>query len=138
MLAGAPVGALSKKTLCASEPNAYVTVPPTVRLIRPGVNCSAGVAWTVASRTGVGLPGSFGSDGPISDEYPPHAPSATIMNGARSLDAPRRMVRMEVVLSLVRVGRAATSQERKRPCGAGQNSRRQRLMRRAVERAGAF
>src|SRR5690349_16286456 len=69
-----------------------------MRLIRPGVNCSDGVAWTVASRTGVGSPGSPGSVGPVGEEYPPHAPSAAIMNGARSLDAPRKMVRMEVVL----------------------------------------
>src|SRR5262249_31295903 len=97
------------------------------------VNCSAGVAWTVASDTGVWSVGSGVSVGAVG-EYPPHAASATIASGARSLDAPREIVCMGVVLSLFLVGRAIQSQERKRPSEAGQNSRTERSMRRAAQR----
>src|SRR6185503_13156194 len=74
MFAGAPAGALSKKTLCPSEPNSNVVVPPTASTTDGGVNRSAGVACTVAAATG-GVPGSTGPVGPVDPPYPspPHA-----------------------------------------------------------------
>src|SRR5512143_1047177 len=47
MSAGAP-GAAPKKTLCATEPNAKVTVPPATMFTGDGLNEILGVALTVA------------------------------------------------------------------------------------------
>src|SRR5688572_29932420 len=83
MFAGAPAGALSKKTLCPSEPNSNVTVPPIASTTDGGVNRSAGVACTVAAATGA-VPGSTGPVGP-SDPYPspPHAAAKKAAAAAR-------------------------------------------------------
>ena len=58
MVAGAPAGSLSKKTLWATLPNAKVTVPPTLSEMFAGVKAIDGVALTCAAETGGAFPAS--------------------------------------------------------------------------------
>src|SRR3954453_2330980 len=62
MSAGTPARA-SKKTLCATEPNAKVTTSPAFTVRVAGVNARPGVAATVRP--------SPGAVGPPFDPYPP-------------------------------------------------------------------
>src|SRR5690349_21605673 len=81
MLAGAPAGSSSKKTLCPTLPNANVTVPPCTRWISTGVNARAGVAFTVADSTSGG--GLGGGDCVAVELAPPHATAAMVASIVR-------------------------------------------------------
>jgi hypothetical protein len=67
MSAGAP-GTASKKTLCATEPNEKVIVPPGAILAAAGSKAIAGVAATVADMGGG--PDVIGV--PVLEELPAH------------------------------------------------------------------